>query len=356
MLCVQQICSVVCFVLLKAKYLATSAVVIILLGLAIFSNFFTRVSDIELIYQISQFDFIKYNINSLIVIIYGLNRCSPLQINKSYLDYNIDDDKELDLNLIRLACYILSLCLAEYICIYIRMKNFNFIKIIFKPYFKNHDEKHIEHSGNGISIMIDPKNNDFNNENVIMNKTMIAWTDLSLCKPITCSTLPSLSSKSFKLFNAINGSFAVQSLNALMGPSGAGKTTLLKCLNHKYNKYLDKDSKIFVKYSDNYRNVFIKQDITEHLLSGLTVRQTLLYASKLKNSRSDDNFDHNSIVSQLLSDLLISDTIDSRIECCSGGQQKRIAIACELTAQTKPDILCIDEPTSGLDSMAAHVV
>ena len=57
-----------------------------------------------------------------------------------------------------------------------------------------------------------------------------------------------------------------------------------------------------------------------------------------------------------MSDLLISDTIDNRVDSCSGGEQKRIAIACELTAQTKPKILCIDEPTSGLDSLAAYVV
>ena len=355
MLSTQQISSVVCVVLYKFKYIAISITILIILWKTSFANFLSRVNDVKLMYHISQFVFLKFNVNSLIVIVYGRDRCSPDQIIQSYLDYDIDDDNELKLNLIRFTCFLLFFVVAEYFCIYINTRQINFLKILH--FFLN---QHSEQSDRGIShipiSMTHPESIDNNNENKIMTKTMIAWTDLSLSKPITCSPLHSLSSKSFTIFNRINGSFAVQSLNALMGPSGAGKTTLLKCLNHKYNKYLAEDSKIFIKFTDVYRNVFIKQDISEHLLKGLTVGQTLLYASKLKNSRSDDNLDHNTIVSQILSDLLISDTIDNRVESCSGGEQKRIAIACELTAQKKPNILYIDEPTSGLDSMTAYLV
>jgi ABC-2 type transport system ATP-binding protein len=53
---------------------------------------------------------------------------------------------------------------------------------------------------------------------------------------------------------------------------------------------------------------------------------------------------------------MISDIIDNKIEKCSGGEQKRIVIASELTSFIKPNLLCIDEPTSGLDSNAAEVV
>ncbi|CAG2105240.1 unnamed protein product [Medioppia subpectinata] len=61
------------------------------------------------------------------------------------------------------------------------------------------------------------------------------------------------------------------------------------------------------------------------------------------------------IVCDLMSELVISDTADNRVETCSGGEQKRIVIACELTSHIKPNMLCIDEPTSGLDSNAAEV-
>ena len=57
-----------------------------------------------------------------------------------------------------------------------------------------------------------------------------------------------------------------------------------------------------------------------------------------------------------MSELLISDTKDNRVESCSGGEQKRIVIASELTSYNKPNVLFIDEPTSGLDSNAAEVL
>jgi ABC-type multidrug transport system ATPase subunit len=65
---------------------------------------------------------------------------------------------------------------------------------------------------------------------------------------------------------------------------------------------------------------------------------------------------HQNIINNLLHELMISDIIDNKIEKCSGGEQKRIVIASELTSFIKPNLLCIDEPTSGLDSNAAEVV
>ena len=113
---------------------------------------------------------------------------------------------------------------------------------------------------------------------------------------------------------------------------------------------------MFSRFGNHCKNCFIAQNISEHLLSGLTVKQTLLYASKLKNSRNPQHLDHNQLIHDLMSELLISDISDSSVDTCSGGERKRIAIASELTAQTKPHILCIDEPTSGLDSNAAQNV
>ena len=140
-----------------------------------------------------------------------------------------------------------------------------------------------------------------------------------------------------------------------MGPSGAGKTTLLKCLNGRKLNKLSPGSKIFTARGI-IKTCFIKQDIYEHLLEGLTVRQTLLYASKLKNSRILKKLDHKQIVSDLMEELLISDTADNRVESCSGGEQKRVIVCAELTAHIKPEVLLIDEPTSGLDSNGAEVV
>ena len=73
--------------------------------------------------------------------------------------------------------------------------------------------------------------------------------------------------------------------------------------------------------------------------------------SLLRNS-----FDHISNVQKLLTDLTLNDCADTLLSDCSGGQQKRIVVALELTAEIKPNIICIDEPTSGLDSNAAEQV
>ncbi|CAG2112774.1 unnamed protein product [Medioppia subpectinata] len=124
------------------------------------------------------------------------------------------------------------------------------------------------------------------------------------------------------ILDQINGHMYMSSLNALMGPSGAGKTTLLKCLNGQNNRGLSDRTKIYLTKYRQIRSCFIKSDFREHLLS----------------------------------ELVISDTADNRVESCSGGEQKRIIIACEMTAHIKPNMLCIDEPTSGLDSNAADVV
>ncbi|CAG2172983.1 unnamed protein product [Oppiella nova] len=118
---------------------------------------------------------------------------------------------------------------------------------------------------------------------------------------------------------------------------------------------LSDETRIYVK-SGGFKTCFIQQDVCQHLLQGLTVRQALVYASRLKNSRISAHLDHQMIASELMSSLVISDTADNRVETCSGGEHKRIVIACELTAHIKPNMLCIDEPTSGLDSSAALVV
>jgi ABC-type multidrug transport system ATPase subunit len=54
-------------------------------------------------------------------------------------------------------------------------------------------------------------------------------------------------------------------------------------------------------------------------------------------------------------DLLISDIKDTNVENFSGGEQKRLVVAMELTSHIKTNLICIDEPTSGLDSNAAEV-
>jgi ABC-type multidrug transport system ATPase subunit len=179
-------------------------------------------------------------------------------------------------------------------------------------------------------------------------KLSIAWIDLTL------RIEKNLFRKEKIILNQLNGCVEFSSLNSLMGPSGAGKTSLLRCLNGRCQTLLTDETRIYLSKFEKIRTCFISHDEREHLLEGLTSKQILIYASKLKNS--DKKVDHEMNVKNLMTEFLISDIEDNCVQNCSGGEQKRIAIALELTSQIKPNLLCIDEPTSGLDSNAAEVV
>jgi len=186
--------------------------------------------------------------------------------------------------------------------------------------------------------------------NTSNNRLSIAWIDLTFVAPAL------LCRKEKIILRGISGHIEFGSLNALMGPSGAGKTTLLRCINGKNKSGLVKESKIYLSAYEKIRTCFIAQYQNEQLLSGLTAKQNLIYASKLKNSDSYMKVDHEKNAMDLMSELMISDIANTNIENCSGGEQKRLAIALELTSVIKPNLICIDEPTSGLDSNAAEVV
>jgi len=182
------------------------------------------------------------------------------------------------------------------------------------------------------------------------NKISIAWVDMTFSK----KSFPWSEQKI--IINQINGYFNFGSLNALMGSSGAGKTTLLKCLSGRHRSGLSNQTQIYLSSTDKIRTCFINQLQNEHLILSLTVRESLNYASKLKNSGIDLNVDHQINVKNLMNELIINDIENTIVANCSGGEQKRIAIALELTSIIKPNMLCIDEPTTGLDSDSAENV
>jgi ABC-type multidrug transport system ATPase subunit len=194
----------------------------------------------------------------------------------------------------------------------------------------------------------DESESDAKPEEVSDKKISIAWIDLTLRN--TEKTF----SKEKIIFKQLNGSFDFGSLNALMGPLGAGKTSLLRCLNGRYSNQMSDETKIYLSKFEKIRKCFISQDVSEHLLKGLTVKQAMIYASKLKNS--DRELNHENNVNVLMNDLLISDVKDTNIENCSAGEQKQLVIAMELTSYLKPNLVCIDEPTSGLETNAAETV
>ena len=178
------------------------------------------------------------------------------------------------------------------------------------------------------------------------NKMAVAWIDLTFYGQSVFNR------RKDPILNAINGCVDFGTITALMGPSGSGKTTLLKCINGRLKT--SEDSKIYLSADRDIKPCFIEQEVSDHLLNGLTAFQAVVYASKLKNLNKE--CDHKSNARKLMSELMIGDIEKTLVENCSGGERKRLVIAQELSAIDKPNLLCIDEPTSGLDSNAAEIV
>ncbi|KAH8052997.1 ATPase [Aureococcus anophagefferens] len=159
--------------------------------------------------------------------------------------------------------------------------------------------------------------------------------------------------KGRSLLRSISGRAEPGRLHAIMGPSGSGKSTLLcaiaGCCDRKVG--LRGDLRLDGAAVDRVDAAFVRQQ--DVFYPYLTVRETLTFAATLRLGRDAD-------VPTVVDDLLrktglgkAADSIvgDDKVRGVSGGERKRLAIACELVDD--PAVLFLDEPTSGLDSFAA---
>ncbi|KAG8929386.1 hypothetical protein FRC03_008981 [Tulasnella sp. 419] len=171
-------------------------------------------------------------------------------------------------------------------------------------------------------------------------------------------TLPGTS----PILDSISGSVKSGQILAIMGASGAGKSTCLDILARRskrgtvggeirVNGRLVKDSE--------YKKVVGFVDQEDTLMSTLTVYETVLYSALLRLPREMSIEAKKFRTLETMQELGILGIKDSRIgdaghRSISGGEKRRVSIACELV--TSPSILFLDEPTSGLDAFNAFNV
>ncbi|PWW76702.1 hypothetical protein C7212DRAFT_295001 [Tuber magnatum] len=152
---------------------------------------------------------------------------------------------------------------------------------------------------------------------------------------------------------------------AIMGPSGAGKTTFLDILARK-NKRGVVGGDIYVNGTlvsdEEYREVIGFVDQEDTMMPTLTVYETILNSALLRLPR-EMNYQAKDrrvmeVMGQLgilgIKDQIIGTSEDNGLRGISGGEKRRVGIACELV--TSPSVLFLDEPTSGLDSFNAYNV
>jgi ABC-type multidrug transport system ATPase subunit len=105
------------------------------------------------------------------------------------------------------------------------------------------------------------------------------------------------------------------------------------------------------------RQAYVRQE--DIFYTQMTVRETLMFAARLRLPSSVSLEEKRAVVDSLLNKLSLvkaADTIvgDAKRRGISGGERKRLSIGCELIGS--PNLLFLDEPTSGLDAFQAQQV
>ena len=148
-----------------------------------------------------------------------------------------------------------------------------------------------------------------------------------------------------------NLDFQRGNIYGITGRSGAGKTTLLSLLGG-----LEKPDSGEICYEGNnierigFRNYrskyvgFVFQNF--NLLDYMTAAQNVRTSIEIANPKQKED------VYEILESLGITkEKADRNVNCLSGGEQQRVAIACAIAKEA--EVILADEPTGNLDSQTA---
>jgi ABC-type multidrug transport system ATPase subunit len=155
------------------------------------------------------------------------------------------------------------------------------------------------------------------------------------------------------ILDSISGRVKPGQVLAIMGASGAGKSTFLDILARKRKRGMVRGTTLVNGREvpdEMFKNVMGFVDQEDTLMSTLTVYETVLYSALLRLPREMSLEAKKFRTMETMNELGILGIKDSRIgdsgrRSISGGEKRRVSIACELV--TSPSILFLDEPTSG---------
>lgn len=164
-----------------------------------------------------------------------------------------------------------------------------------------------------------------------------------------------------KLLENVQGYVKPGELVALMGESGAGKTTLLNVLSNRVDTGVVTGDMLVnglpVDQTFKKRTGYVQQQDLH--LSELTVRESLIFAARLRRPASVPDEEKLAYVEKMIKILDMEQYSDAIVGEPGNGlnveQRKKLSIGVELVA--KPSLLLfLDEPSSGLDSQSSWAV
>ncbi len=140
---------------------------------------------------------------------------------------------------------------------------------------------------------------------------------------------------------------------AILVPSGSGKSTLLGIASGR-----NWPTRGVIKLNDRdlHRDFgMLKEDLvvvpqSAAMHETLTVAQTVRFAASLRLPPDTRSAEIQAAMDRQLKLVGLSDRASARVRQLSGGQLKRLGLACELVSD--PSLLFLDEVTSGLDEKA----
>lgn len=152
------------------------------------------------------------------------------------------------------------------------------------------------------------------------------------------------------LLDHVSLRLAPASMTAVAGPSGAGKTTLMRLLSGQLaaaEGQVSYNGTDLARCRQAYSALmgYVPQDDIVH--ADLTVQEALGYQARLRLGRRSDPAVREARIEHVLTQMGLLEQRNQLVKTLSGGQRKRVSIACELL--NEPQILFLDEPTSGLD-------